>query len=286
MASKLDQALDDVIRDRRKERSHASSGRGSRRDVRPAQRRGGDSSIRKRLGPGFNSRNNNSSSSGSFGGPNRSFVRTVDIGKRGSNDRSRNVNGQWTHDKFDEGSDSILSRLGSSGPSGDRNNRRSIVELHIENLHYNVTEKDVEELFSTVGEVAKARIKFDQSGRSTGVAFVQYYEMADAEKAVETYNNIELDGQPMRIEIKEREPTLRSNRPRFGGGRFTNSNRYGRGFGGRDNRDGRDHRRSREHRDNRDDRKKQEVTAEDLDKDLESYMQTNNASEPTDMVLD
>lgn len=39
----------------------------------------------------------------------------------------------------------------------------------------------------------------DRSGRSEGKAFVVYEHRQDAEKALDQYNNIALDGKPMRI---------------------------------------------------------------------------------------
>lgn len=87
---------------------------------------------------------------------------------------------------------SVLSRLGGSKSISDRLGRG--VEIKIDNLHYDVTEKDLQDLFATAGEVMKSRIIFDASGRSTGVGYVKYSSMRDAEKAIEKYHKIEFDG--------------------------------------------------------------------------------------------
>jgi RNA recognition motif-containing protein len=98
-------------------------------------------------------------------------------------------------DDDDYGRNSIISRLGNTRPSSNFNSQRNTqVEIVIENLHYNVTEKDVQELFNTVADVVKSRLIFDISGRSTGVATVRYNSKEDAEKAIKKYNNVELDG--------------------------------------------------------------------------------------------
>lgn len=117
---------------------------------------------------------------------------------------------------FDDGDRSIISRLGGrhSDPfnrsrGGSHASTRG-QEINIENLHYDVTEKDVEELFSTVADVLKAKLIFDPSGRSTGVAVVKYSSIEDAEKAIKKYNNVELDGQAMKIELKAYVPRERS----------------------------------------------------------------------------
>ena len=52
----------------------------------------------------------------------------------------------------------------------------------------------MKELFATVGDVVGAKLIFDASGRSTGVATVKYSHLEDAEKAIAKYNTIELDG--------------------------------------------------------------------------------------------
>ncbi|OAD04017.1 hypothetical protein MUCCIDRAFT_143033, partial [Mucor lusitanicus CBS 277.49] len=132
---------------------------------------------------------------------------------------ARNVDGQWSHDMFDDEDvprSSILNRLGTArGGQGGRSDRG--VEICVENLHYNVTEQDVKELFNTVADVTKAKLVFDPSGRSTGLAYISYQSLSDAEKAIQKYNDIELDGQPMQIKISERA----ASRPRSsGGGRY------------------------------------------------------------------
>lgn len=40
------------------------------------------------------------------------------------------------------------------------------VKLIVSNLNYDIMSADIEELFSTVGELSKAEVKFDRSGRS------------------------------------------------------------------------------------------------------------------------
>lgn len=101
---------------------------------------------------------------------------------------------------------SILSRLGSQRNSGTSSTSTRGSFIQVENLHYDVTENDLKELFSTVADVSQAKLVFDASGRSTGVATIKYGSLSDAETAIKKYNNVELDGQPMRIELKEYTP--------------------------------------------------------------------------------
>ncbi|CAM0138305.1 unnamed protein product [Umbelopsis sp. WA50703] len=55
------------------------------------------------------------------------------------------------------------------------------------------------DLFGQIGRVKKAFIHLGPTGKSTGVADIIYDGPRDAEKALNTYNNIELDQRPMRI---------------------------------------------------------------------------------------
>ncbi|KAL6520976.1 hypothetical protein OROGR_017545 [Orobanche gracilis] len=74
-------------------------------------------------------------------------------------------------------------------------------KLLISNLHYGVTDEDIEELFSGIGVLKSCSIHYDRSGRSEGTAEVVFSRRRDAESAIMRYNNVQLDGMPMKIEI-------------------------------------------------------------------------------------
>lgn len=74
----------------------------------------------------------------------------------------------------------------------------------VSNLHPSVTQSDIQELFEDIGELIEARLV------RPGVAEVIYKRLNDAEGAVETYHNRQLDGQPMKcLLVKPRS----SNKP-------------------------------------------------------------------------
>ncbi|CCI49719.1 unnamed protein product [Albugo candida] len=90
---------------------------------------------------------------------------------------------------------SILSRLG--GPETSNTGTK----IFVKNLKFDILEDDVRELFNTVGQVTKAEIVYDRSGRSKGVARVWFGRRSDAEKAIKQYDGRTLDGQPMQIAL-------------------------------------------------------------------------------------
>ncbi|XP_057830704.2 THO complex subunit 4C isoform X2 [Cryptomeria japonica] len=74
-------------------------------------------------------------------------------------------------------------------------------KLYISNLDFGVTNSDIKELFAEVGELKRCTVHYDRSGRSNGTAEVVYINMSDAVAAVKRYNNVQLDGKPMKLEI-------------------------------------------------------------------------------------
>ncbi|CAN5137033.1 hypothetical protein BH09PAT2_BH09PAT2_02350 [soil metagenome] len=109
-------------------------------------------------------------------------------------------------------------------------------KLYIGNLLYEVTDDQLRDQFSQAGTVVSAQvIRFADTGRSKGFGFVEMSSDEEAQKAVEMFNEQDLNGRKM-IVNEARPPGER--RPRFGGGGgggFGGGNRSG-GFGGGDRR--------------------------------------------------
>lgn len=70
-------------------------------------------------------------------------------------------------------------------------------KVTIQNLHPRVVEEDIQELFSVVGPVKRARLGL------YGDAEVVFVRKDDAVQAIRRYNNRDLDGQPMKLTLKE-----------------------------------------------------------------------------------
>ncbi|XP_050522557.1 THO complex subunit 4 [Daktulosphaira vitifoliae] len=226
----MDVSLDELIKTKR-----SSSRGGGRRGGGRQGSRGGNA----KRGGGSNFRSN-----GNGGGPMR---RGRPIARR-SNGFSPytkgDVNASWTHDMY-EGPKRQNVRGGLS--------TTNIHKIVISNLDFGVTSTDIQELFDEFGPLKTATVHYDRSGRSLGTADVVFDSKNAALKAVRQYNNVPLDGRPMKIELAtdlstvatlatrlSRPPTLptRVNRGGFRGNRGgarggRNNQRNSRGRGGR-----------------------------------------------------
>ncbi|KAF9981580.1 hypothetical protein BGZ65_003792 [Modicella reniformis] len=204
---------------------------------------------------------------------------------------SRNTEDRWTHDKFEEVNSGERGSGDSKRPQSIEGNAKIIVE----NLHYAVTLEDIKELFDThAGPVKFAEVKYDPSGRSTGVATVLFKVPADAATAIRKLHGIALDGQSMKITYAQPAIRNRDNRPkeapkrdvfsRLGSSEADIASRLGklnpvpRATGGRPSQ-GTSSNQSRKQgpKPAQSDRKKPQVkTAEELDAEMDTYMGDGN----------
>jgi len=74
-------------------------------------------------------------------------------------------------------------------------------KLMINNLDFKVTDQDMEELFSKHGVLLKAAVHYDSQGKSLGAAEVLFQRQESCIKAMNEYNNVLLDGRPMKISL-------------------------------------------------------------------------------------
>src|SRR3989344_4234234 len=110
-------------------------------------------------------------------------------------------------------------------------------KLYVGGLPYSTTNEELKDVFSKAGEVSSATVIIDKmSGRSRGFGFVEMTNDADADKAIEMFNDKELGGR--KILVNEARPM--EDRPKreggFGGGSrggFGGGNRGGFGGGNR-----------------------------------------------------
>lgn len=73
--------------------------------------------------------------------------------------------------------------------------------IHVSNLAPDVSDDDVREIFERIGAVKSCVVNFNSAGKSTGTATVTFHKKNDAEKAVEDYDEAEVDGRPMKLKL-------------------------------------------------------------------------------------
>lgn len=174
MAEKMDMSLDDIIKMNQQSGGRGRGGRGGRGGVRPFRRR--------------------RSISGGFRGVSRGGVqRRRDFRQPAPFIRTTEVPDVWEHDMFEDDRPSRGSR-----PLGAQKSAKLIIT----NLDYGVTDQDIRELFADFGSLKHSAVHYDRSGRSLGTADVEYVSVADAIKAMKQYNNVPLDGKPMKIQFE------------------------------------------------------------------------------------
>ncbi|GAA5963925.1 hypothetical protein JCM8115_002760 [Rhodotorula mucilaginosa] len=119
---------------------------------------------------------------------------------------ARPEGGSWKHDRFgetEEASDSA--RQGGRSAVSSRGDQGPSPKLVITNLHYEVSERELEVLFVQIGPIAAGpKIKFDRSGRSEGVAWVTFASEKHAAAAKEAFDGALAKGEPIKVDFDYR----------------------------------------------------------------------------------
>lgn len=104
-------------------------------------------------------------------------------------------------------------------------------KLYVGNLPYSASEQALAEMFGQCGTVESVKIITDRdTGRSKGFGFVEMSSDAEAQAAIQKFNEADYEGRPMTVnEAKPMAP--RENR---GGGGGYGGGGYGGGRGGRE----------------------------------------------------
>lgn len=81
------------------------------------------------------------------------------------------------------------------------------MNIYVGNLHYDVTEDNLKEIFSEFGEVTSAKVITDKySGRSKGFGFIEMANDEEGMKAIEDLDGKDEKGRNMKVN-KARERT-------------------------------------------------------------------------------
>ncbi len=91
------------------------------------------------------------------------------------------------------------------------------MKIYAGNLHYGMTEDELQKIFEEYGQVSSVKIITDKySGRSKGFGFVEMPTDSEAQQAIEELNGLDIKGRNITvnqsIERKEGEHGNRNNR--------------------------------------------------------------------------
>ncbi|WJX32150.1 hypothetical protein P8452_20514 [Trifolium repens] len=186
MASSLDMSLDDRIKNNRSIR-----GRGRGRGKAVAGRGSGTVGGGRRAGA-VNGRRVTGNGGRTTGAVRRGplMVNTRPSSYAIAKSIRRTKAFPWQNDLFEDS----LRAAGIQGVEVD-------TKLYVSNLDRGVTNEDIRELFSELGDLKRYAVHYDKNGHPTGSAEVVYNRRSDAFAALKRYNNVLLDGKPMKIEI-------------------------------------------------------------------------------------
>ncbi|TKY67329.1 THO complex subunit 4A [Spatholobus suberectus] len=239
MSAALDMTLDDIIKNNKKSGSGNIRGRGR--------------------------------STGSGPGPSRRFPNRA-ANRTAPYAIAKAPEATWQHDLY---ADQHVAVSGYPAQGGRASSIETGTKLYISNLDYGVSNDDIKELFSEVGDLKRHAVHYDRSGRSK-VSYPVFSRRADAVAAVKRYNDVQLDGKPMKIEIVGTNISTPGVAPAANGaiGNLNGVPRSGQGRGGalrRPGGRGQGIRRDRGRGRGRGGGQGEKLSAEDLDADLEKY---------------
>jgi len=124
-------------------------------------------------------------------------------GQRKPYARPRGSDGAWLHDRAPFSSAKGNNAIAPATISTNAPNTKLVVS----NLHYEITPKDLVSIFGQIGTlVREPLIRYDRSGRSSGVAIITYEKPAEATRAKKEFEGKLAKGQPMEIAFDTAPP--------------------------------------------------------------------------------
>ena len=81
-------------------------------------------------------------------------------------------------------------------------------EIFVRNIPLSVDSKSLEEFFSQFGKVKRVQILLNDEGKSIGKGFVDFYSSEDCDKALSEANNINMEGNRIRVELTEKSKAI------------------------------------------------------------------------------
>ncbi|KAK7678304.1 hypothetical protein QCA50_018652 [Cerrena zonata] len=134
--------------------------------------------------------------------------------------RPRASDGEWLHDRA-PGAARNRTRTNNNKTDFNRDadeqaniSSEPSAKLVVSNLHYEITPRDLAAVFGAKGTlVREPLIRYDRSGRSSGVAIITYETAAEASIAKQEYDGRLCKDQPMAIEFYNPAPKRMASAP-------------------------------------------------------------------------
>ncbi|KAI0288848.1 hypothetical protein B0F90DRAFT_1799671 [Multifurca ochricompacta] len=105
----------------------------------------------------------------------------------------------WVHDRAPGAPRNATQSPNPNAPPSNK--------LMITNLHYEITPKDLTAIFGQIGTLVREPfIRYDRSGRSSGVAIITFETLAEATRAKKQLDGVLAKGQPISIEFDQGGP--------------------------------------------------------------------------------
>lgn len=82
---------------------------------------------------------------------------------------------------------------------GSNSNQIPFHRLYVGNIHFSITESDLQNVFEPFGELEFVQLQKEEQGRSRGYGFVQFRDPNQAREALEKMNGFDLAGRPIRV---------------------------------------------------------------------------------------
>ncbi|KAL3424496.1 CC1-like family splicing factor [Phlyctema vagabunda] len=83
--------------------------------------------------------------------------------------------------------------------TGTNPNQIPFHRLYVGNIHFSITESDLQNVFEPFGELEFVQLQKEEQGRSRGYGFVQFRDPNQAREALEKMNGFDLAGRPIRV---------------------------------------------------------------------------------------